>query len=49
MARNVTAAPAIREYIVDLVNASRSCPEFSLGASPRGSLDLLKTSTRSLA
>jgi len=33
-----------REYIVDLVNATRDSPELALGASPRASLDLLHSS-----
>jgi len=33
----------VKEYIVDLVNASRKHPDVYLGASPRGSLALFKT------
>jgi len=33
----------IKEYIVDLANASRRHPDVYLGASPRGSLGLFKT------
>jgi MoxR-like ATPase len=38
----------IKEYIVDLANASRRHPDVYLGASPRGSLALFKT-TRAYA
>lgn len=34
----------VKEYIVDLVNATRKHPDIYLGASPRGSLALYKTS-----
>ncbi len=34
----------VREYIVRLINATRSQPDLLLGASPRGSLALYKTS-----
>jgi MoxR-like ATPase len=33
----------VKEYIVDLVNATRKHPDVYLGASPRGSLALFKT------
>jgi MoxR-like ATPase len=36
--------PAIKEYIVAIVEATRNHPEVYLGASPRGSLALYKTS-----
>jgi MoxR-like ATPase len=36
--------PAIKEYIVSIVEATRNHPEVYLGASPRGSLALYKTS-----
>jgi MoxR-like ATPase len=36
--------PLIKEYIVTLVNATRDYPDVYLGASPRGSLALYKTS-----
>ncbi len=42
--RQVHVEPAIREYIVSLVSATRYHPEVYLGASPRGSLALLHTS-----
>jgi MoxR-like ATPase len=35
--------PLAKEYIVDLVNASRKHPDAYLGASPRGSLALFRT------
>ena len=40
-ARRVFAAPAIKQYIVDIVGATRSETSFRLGASPRASLHLL--------
>jgi MoxR-like ATPase len=40
----VHVAPAIEGYIVDLVNATRSSRRLAVGASPRGSLALLKLS-----
>jgi MoxR-like ATPase len=42
--RDVRVGDAVREYIVDLVNATRDSPDLALGASMRGSLDLLHTS-----
>lgn len=35
-------SPSIAAYIVDLVAATRSSPQVQVGASPRGSLALLK-------
>ena len=35
--------PLVKEYIVELVNATRKHPDVYLGASPRGSLALFKT------
>jgi MoxR-like ATPase len=35
--------PLVKEYIVDLVNATRKHPDVYLGASPRGSLALFRT------
>src|SRR5512136_531474 len=46
--RNVYADDLIKEYIVELANASRHHPDVYLGVSPRGSLALYKTS-RALA
>jgi MoxR-like ATPase len=40
-AQRVFAAPAIKQYIVDLVGATRSEPGLRLGASPRASLHLM--------
>jgi len=42
--RNVYLDPSLREYIVRLVGATRTHPDVYLGASPRGSLALAKTS-----
>jgi MoxR-like ATPase len=41
-ATNVQAAPEICEYIVALVNATRTDPALALGASPRASIAILK-------
>jgi len=41
-ARQVHVSPAIRQYIVDLVEATRSHPDVYLGASPRASIMLLR-------
>ena len=46
--RDVYVADEIKRYIIDLVNATRKHPDVYLGASPRGSLALFRTSqTRS--
>ena len=42
--RSVFVAPALRDYIVALVGATRTHPQAALGASPRGSLGLLHAS-----
>jgi MoxR-like ATPase len=42
-ARQVHVAPAVRRYIVELVNASRKHPDVYLGASPRASIMLLRS------
>lgn len=44
LARSITVSDAAREYIVDVVSATRESPELLLGASLRGSLDLLHCS-----
>jgi MoxR-like ATPase len=41
-AEDVTVDPAIERYVVDLVSATRGDPRAEVGASPRGSLALLK-------
>ncbi|MGD0861624.1 MAG: MoxR family ATPase [Candidatus Limnocylindrales bacterium] len=41
--REVHVEPAVAEYIVRLVNATRTHPDVYLGASPRGSLALYRT------
>ncbi|WP_265444381.1 AAA family ATPase [Flexivirga meconopsidis] len=38
----VHASPALRQYIVDIVSATRGSSAFRLGASPRASLQLLR-------
>lgn len=45
---NVRVAPEVAHYIVDLVRASREEPALALGASPRASIALLRSS-RALA
>jgi MoxR-like ATPase len=47
-AREVHVAPGLRRYIVDLVEATRAHPDVYLGASPRGSIMLLRAA-RALA
>jgi MoxR-like ATPase len=42
--REIYVDPAVAEYIVRLVNATRTHPDVYLGASPRGSLALYRTS-----
>jgi len=42
--RKIYADDLIKEYIVDLANATRHHPDIYLGVSPRGSLALFKTS-----
>ena len=46
--RAVHVAPEVRDYIVDVVAASRRHPDLLLGASPRGSL-ALQRAARALA
>ena len=38
----VHVAPQIRQYVIDLVNATRQSPELRLGASPRAALHLVR-------
>jgi len=42
--RDVHVSTSIRQYIIDLVNATRTSPELRLGASPRAALHLLRAS-----
>ena len=44
LAREVHVAPSLTRYIVDLTEATRDHPDVYLGASPRASLYLLKSS-----
>jgi MoxR-like ATPase len=46
--RRVHVAQAIRDYVINLVNATRSSPELRLGASPRATLQMVRAS-RALA
>lgn len=41
VARRIYVAPALKQYIVDLVGATRTDPSLRLGASPRATLQLL--------
>jgi MoxR-like ATPase len=41
--RQVHVADAIKQYAVNLVNATREAPDLRLGASPRATLQLLRT------
>jgi MoxR-like ATPase len=47
--RGVYAAPAVKEYVVALVGATRSTPDLRLGASPRAALHLLQAAKASAA
>jgi len=40
--KRVHISPAVKEYIADIVRATRSTPALRLGASPRGSLGLMR-------
>lgn len=40
--REVYVAPAVKDYLVDVVEATRTSPDLRLGASPRASLQLLR-------
>jgi MoxR-like ATPase len=42
--KHVHAAPLIKQYVVQIVDATRSHPDVYLGASPRGALTLYRTS-----
>jgi MoxR-like ATPase len=42
--RNIHVDPKVRRYIIEIVQNTRSCEEVSLGASPRASLALFRTS-----
>ena len=48
-ARGVYAAPAVKEYVVAIVRATRSSPDLRLGASPRAGLQLLRTARAAAA
>jgi MoxR-like ATPase len=48
-ARAVYAAPAVKEYVVAIVRATRSTPDLRLGASPRAALHLLQAAKASAA
>lgn len=47
--REVHVSPALRRYIVDLVQATRSDPRIRLGASPRAALHLLRAARANAA
>ncbi|NYI72089.1 MoxR-like ATPase [Naumannella cuiyingiana] len=42
--KDVYVAPAIKEYIVAVINSTRNTPDLRLGASPRATLQLLRAS-----
>jgi MoxR-like ATPase len=45
----VYAAPAVKQYVVDLVSTTRDHPDLRLGASPRASLHLLRAARAAAA
>ena len=47
--RGVYVAPELRQYVIDLVSATRGHPDLRLGASPRASLHLLRVSRAAAA
>ncbi len=48
-ARAVYASPAVKEYVVEIVRATRSTPDLRLGASPRSALHLVQAAKASAA
>ncbi|MFL6127583.1 MAG: AAA family ATPase [Mycobacteriales bacterium] len=42
LVRRVHVSAAVRQYVVDIVNATRRAPDLRLGASPRAALQLLR-------
>jgi MoxR-like ATPase len=48
-ARAVHVADAVREYVVALVTATRNSPDLRLGASPRATLQLIRTARAAAA
>lgn len=42
--KQVYVAPAVKEYLISVVTATRNSPDLRLGASPRSSLQLLRSS-----
>ncbi len=49
LVRHVHASAAVKQYVLDLVGATRHHPALRLGASPRASLQLLKVAKASAA
>nr|WP_245534498.1 MoxR family ATPase [Xylanimonas cellulosilytica] len=49
LVRHVHASPAVKQYVLDVVGATREHPALRLGASPRASLQLLKVAKASAA
>jgi len=47
--RSVHVSTEVKQYVVDLANATRSTPDLRLGASPRASLQLLRASRAAAA
>ncbi|QAY70627.1 AAA family ATPase [Xylanimonas protaetiae] len=49
LVRHVHASPAVKQYVLDVVGATRTHPSLRLGGSPRASLQLLKVAKASAA
>ncbi len=49
VARRLYAAPGIKQYVVDLADATRNDPMLRLGASPRAAIQLLRAAKASAA
>jgi MoxR-like ATPase len=47
--RNIHVSESVKQYAIDLVTATREAPELRLGASPRATLQLLRTARATAA
>jgi MoxR-like ATPase len=47
--RTVHVSPAVKQYVVDIVAATRASPDLRLGASPRATLHLIRAARASAA
>jgi MoxR-like ATPase len=47
--RTVHVSPAVRQYVVDIIGATRTSPDLRLGASPRATLHLIRAGRASAA